>query len=163
MGVGLLARLAPSDEILWNAKIHPNTKTNTLTDVQIAELHRALLYITKFAVDVEADSSKFPNNWLMLHRWRFGKKDSGQLPTGEKVEFVKVGGRTSAFVPSVQGDGVSGVEEKKVTKKAKKEAVKGDEESEFEKMKREAKAKGWVLKRAKVLEGSEFEETRRKA
>lgn len=135
--------------------------------MQIAELHRALLYVTKFAVDVEADSSKFPGNWLMLHRWRLGKKTGGQLPTGEKVEFVKVGGRTSAFVQSVQGGEVSGVvPEKKVTrprKRTKEEAVKGDEESEFEEMGREAKAKGWVLKRAKVSEESEFEEMRRKA
>lgn len=134
--------------------------------MQITELHHALLYVTKFAVDVEADSSKFPDNWLMLHRWGFGKKTSGQLPTGEKVEFVKVGGRTSAFVRSVQGGGVSGSGARKEGHEAYEEGqetVNGDEKSEFEEMRRQAKAKGWVLKRAKVFEGSEFEEMRRRA
>lgn len=166
MRAGFADTTRPSDEILWNAKIHPQTRTNTLTDAQIAELHRALLYVTKFTVDVEADSSKFPNNWLMLHRWGFGNKSSNLLPTGEKVEFVKVGGRTSAFVRSVQGDEVEDVTPKatRPAKSAKKKTVERDEKSEFEEMRREAKAKGWVLKKRKVVgEEGEFEEMKRKA
>lgn len=132
----------PSDEILWNSKIHPSTKANSLTKGQIAELHRALLYVTKFTVDVEADKKKFPNNWLMVHR--LGR--SQQLPTGEKIESVKVGGRTSVFVPSVQIGRI-------------KEAER-NEEIEFEEMKREANAKGWLLKR---MEDREFEVMRARA
>jgi formamidopyrimidine-DNA glycosylase len=39
---------------------------------------------------------------LMKHRWNKGKKDSNVLPNGEKIIHLKVGGRTSAVVPSVQ-------------------------------------------------------------
>lgn len=77
----------------------------------MAELHRALLYVTKFAVDVEADSSRFPADWLMLHRWGKGKASGGQLPTGEQIGFVKVGSRTSAFVPSLQKKGAGAKDE----------------------------------------------------
>jgi formamidopyrimidine-DNA glycosylase len=38
----------------------------------------------------------------MKHRWNKGKKDSNVLPNGEKIIHLKVGGRTSAVVPSVQ-------------------------------------------------------------
>ena len=39
----------------------------------------------------------------MKHRWGKGKKgDTNRLPNGAKIEFVTVGGRTSAVVPSVQ-------------------------------------------------------------
>lgn len=108
------------DEILWNARIHPEQLSNTLTDAQMAELHRALLYVTKFAVDVEADSTKFPDDWLMLHRWK-GKKGN-VLPSGEKIDFVKVGSRTSAFVPSLQR--LPGAKEVKEVKEDEEEEVK---------------------------------------
>ena len=39
----------------------------------------------------------------MKHRWGKGKKgNANSLPNGAKIEFVTVGGRTSAVVPSVQ-------------------------------------------------------------
>lgn len=38
----------------------------------------------------------------MKYRWGKGKRTINQLPTGEKIEHLKVGGRTSAFVPSLQ-------------------------------------------------------------
>lgn len=38
----------------------------------------------------------------MKYRWDKGKKDSNVLPNGEKIVHLKVGGRTSAIVPSVQ-------------------------------------------------------------
>lgn len=38
----------------------------------------------------------------MRYRWGKGKKDQNKLPNGEKIVFIKVGGRTSAVVPSVQ-------------------------------------------------------------
>lgn len=38
----------------------------------------------------------------MKHRWGKGKKDANKLPNGASITFLKVGGRTSAVVPSVQ-------------------------------------------------------------
>lgn len=54
-------------------------------------------------MDLLADSSKFPDEWLFNHRWGKGKKDAPTtLPNGEKITFLTVGGRTSCVAPSLQ-------------------------------------------------------------
>ncbi|EOD50941.1 putative formamidopyrimidine-dna protein [Neofusicoccum parvum UCRNP2] len=90
------------DEVLYQAKIHPEQYSNTFSDAQIKDLHDALIYVCTTAIDALADSSQFPEHWLMKHRWGKGKKDANKLPNGAKITFLKVGGRTSAVVPSVQ-------------------------------------------------------------
>ena len=91
------------DEILYNARIHPEQYSNTLSTSQIKQLHKSIQYICGFAVDNLADSNKFPVEWLFKHRWGKGKKDSvSTLPNGSKIVFLTVGGRTSCVVPSVQ-------------------------------------------------------------
>ncbi|KAK7193484.1 hypothetical protein DPSP01_000044 [Paraphaeosphaeria sporulosa] len=90
------------DEIMYQAKLHPEQYSNTFSDAQVAELHKAMMYVCNTAVDTLAESDKFPEDWLMKHRWGKGKKDGQKLPNGAKITFLKVGGRTSAVVPSVQ-------------------------------------------------------------
>lgn len=91
------------DEIMYNAKMHPEQYANTLTDEQITQLHKSIHYICGTAVELLADSEKFPDDWLFKHRWGKGKKGaSTALPNGEKIAFLTVGGRTSAVVPSIQ-------------------------------------------------------------
>ncbi|KIW31339.1 formamidopyrimidine-DNA glycosylase [Cladophialophora immunda] len=91
------------DEIMYNAKIHPEQYANTLNDGQITQLHKSIHYICNTAVELLGDSEKFPEDWLFKHRWGKGKKDaSNTLPNGDKIAFLTVGGRTSAVVPSVQ-------------------------------------------------------------
>lgn len=88
---------------MYDARIHPEQYSNTLTPVQIKQLHKSIHYVCSFAVDNLADSSKFPEEWLFKHRWGKGKKDSSTtLPNGSKFVFLTVGGRTSCVVPSVQ-------------------------------------------------------------
>ena len=92
-----------SDEIMYNARIHPEQYSNTLSTTQISQLHRSIHYVCGLAVETLADSSKFPEEWLFKHRWAKGKKDAPTtLPNGSKFVFLTVGGRTSAVVPSVQ-------------------------------------------------------------
>ncbi|KAJ4296686.1 hypothetical protein N0V90_006734 [Kalmusia sp. IMI 367209] len=90
------------DEIMYQAKLHPEQYSNTFSDIQVKQLHEAMMYVCNTAVDTLAESDKFPEDWLMKHRWGKGKKDGGKLPNGAKITFLKVGGRTSAVVPSVQ-------------------------------------------------------------
>ncbi|KAL9111493.1 MAG: hypothetical protein Q9187_007918 [Circinaria calcarea] len=91
------------DEILYDAQIHPEQYSNTLSPAQISRLYTSLHDVCSLAVSTLADSSKFPETWLFKHRWGKGKKDSpNQLPNGAKIVFLTVGGRTSAVVPSVQ-------------------------------------------------------------
>ena len=88
---------------MYDAKIHPEQYSNTLTPAQIKQLHKSIHYVCSFAVDNLSDSSKFPEEWLFKHRWGKGKKDSSTtLPNGSKFVFLTVGGRTSCVVPSVQ-------------------------------------------------------------
>jgi formamidopyrimidine-DNA glycosylase len=91
------------DEIMYNAKMHPEQYANTLSDAQIHQLHKSIHYICGTACELLADSEKFPEDWLFKHRWGKGKKDASKtLPNGEKIVFLTVGGRTSAVIPSVQ-------------------------------------------------------------
>ncbi|KAL9635788.1 MAG: hypothetical protein Q9204_002500 [Flavoplaca sp. TL-2023a] len=91
------------DELLYNAKIHPEQYSNTLSPAQMKQLHESIHYVCSTAVELLAESDRFPEEWLFKHRWAKGKKDAPQrLPNGAKIKFVTVGGRTSAIVPSVQ-------------------------------------------------------------
>ena len=77
---------------------------------------------------------------MMKYRWDKGKKDSNVLPNGEKIVHLKVGGRTSAIVPSVQkktaavaGDVDSAdVSEAEKPAKGRKRKVKSEEDEEEE-------------------------------
>ncbi|RVX70156.1 hypothetical protein B0A52_05489 [Exophiala mesophila] len=91
------------DEIMYHAKMHPEQYANTLSDEQIKQLHQSIHHICSTAVDLLADSDQFPDDWLFKHRWGKGKKGaSNTMPSGEKILFLTVGGRTSAVVPSIQ-------------------------------------------------------------
>ncbi|KAF7891886.1 hypothetical protein EAF00_008188 [Botryotinia globosa] len=91
------------DEILYNARLHPEQYSNTFSSEEIKRLHTSMMSICQTAVDLLADSSKFPDDWMFKHRWGKGKKDGPTaLPNGEKITFLTVGGRTSCVVPSIQ-------------------------------------------------------------
>ncbi|KAJ6569659.1 AtMMH-1 [Mycena capillaripes] len=95
-----------ADEILYNARLHPEQRCNTLTDEQLIALHYQTSNVCETAVSVDADDSKFPENWLFKHRWGKGKKAAHtlKLPSGEPatIKWITVGGRTSAFVAELQ-------------------------------------------------------------
>lgn len=107
-----------ADEILFHSTIHPATLSCQLTDVQVMTIHAALLNVCKKACDVLADYRRFPSNWLFHYRWGKGKSaaamaeklgDEGAkaseaaMPDGSPINFMEVGGRTTAFVPAMQG------------------------------------------------------------
>ncbi|KAF2428886.1 putative formamidopyrimidine-DNA glycosylase, partial [Tothia fuscella] len=91
-----------ADEVLYQAKIHPEQYSNTFGDEQIKSLHDSLIGVCTLACELLGDSDKFPADWLMKHRWDKGKKGANVLPNGDKIIHLKVGGRTSAVVPNVQ-------------------------------------------------------------
>ena len=131
-----------ADEVLYQARIHPEQYSNTFDDKQIKQLYDALMHVCDTAVEVLADSTKFPDHWIMKYRWDKGKKDSNVLPNGEKIVHLKVGGRTSAIVPTrqkktaavagdVNSDDLDDVDEKPAkTKKRKSKAAESDESDE---------------------------------
>jgi len=72
----------------------------------IVQLHFQVSEVCRVAVEVNADDSRFPDNWLFKHRWNKGKKieHTLTLPSGEPatIKWLKVGGRTSAYVSELQ-------------------------------------------------------------
>ncbi|KAF8823871.1 hypothetical protein HHX47_DHR9000479 [Lentinula edodes] len=62
--------------------------------MKIGNLHQFTKFVCETAVSVDADATKFPEDWLFKHRWV-----SGDLAT---IKWVTVGGRTSAYVAELQ-------------------------------------------------------------
>ncbi|KAH9043838.1 Formamidopyrimidine-DNA glycosylase H2TH domain-containing protein [Lactarius pseudohatsudake] len=99
-----------ADEVLYHARVHPEQRANSLAENQIRALHQQIRHVCTFAVEVNADDTKFPDNWLFKYRWGKGKKVKGddkptlKLPDGRPatIEWVTVGGRTSAYVAELQ-------------------------------------------------------------
>lgn len=137
---------------MYQARLHPEQYSNTFSNAQVKRLHDAMMTVCDTAVANLAESDRFPKDWLMKHRWGKGKKDGGKLPTGEKIIFLKVGGRTSAVVPSVQkktgavagdlsGSGVGSDEDEAPKLKAKKTGRRGSKAINYEEEDDESKEK----------------------
>ncbi|CAE7782250.1 FPG1, partial [Symbiodinium pilosum] len=90
-----------ADEVLYQAAIHPQESCSNLTPAAVAKLHRSLRSVIQTACKVGADAGKYPRTWLFHYRWA---KGSGKACDGKgrTIKFVTSGGRTSAFVPSLQ-------------------------------------------------------------
>ncbi|KAJ2865351.1 hypothetical protein GGH94_002304 [Coemansia aciculifera] len=91
-----------ADEVLYQSRIHPQQLACTLNELQTTALLQQLKAICNKAVEVNAESKLFPEDWLFHYRWSKGKGRQPAMPSGLRIEFVTVGGRTSAFVPDLQ-------------------------------------------------------------
>jgi len=88
-----------ADECLFQARIHPEVPARELGPHRSAALLAALRSVCATAVGVDADSARFPADWLFHRRW--GKK-AGSTACGHALAFLTVGGRTSCFAPALQ-------------------------------------------------------------
>ncbi|KAG8754193.1 hypothetical protein FRC12_011276 [Ceratobasidium sp. 428] len=108
-----------ADEILYQSRIHPEQRASNLSEEQLKAMYNWTKRVCETAVAVNADSTQFPADWLFKYRWSKGQKSKEDmlLPNGEKakIEWLTVGGRTSAVVTQVQKMPVGG---RKVSKKA---------------------------------------------
>ncbi|KAM0832188.1 hypothetical protein ACQ4PT_065034 [Festuca glaucescens] len=87
-----------ADEVLYQSRTHPLQIASSLTRESCEALHQSIQEVVKYAVDVDADSGRFPIEWLFHHRWG---KNPGKVD-GKKIEFITAGGRTTAYVPQLQ-------------------------------------------------------------
>ncbi|PYO16231.1 MAG: hypothetical protein DMD75_01625 [Candidatus Rokuibacteriota bacterium] len=90
-----------ADEVLYQARIDPRRRTNTLTRAEIARLRARLRSVVGTAVRVGADSDRFPPKWLFHTRWS-KRVQSPVTVRGERIRYLTVGGRTTAWVAEVQ-------------------------------------------------------------
>jgi formamidopyrimidine-DNA glycosylase len=89
-----------ADEVLYQARIDPRIAACELSIEQVRRMRTKLRAILKRAVDVDADKNRFPRTWLFHYRW--GKNADAVMPSGERIEHIALGGRTTAWVPTVQ-------------------------------------------------------------
>ncbi|CAK7200775.1 hypothetical protein SEUCBS139899_003474 [Sporothrix eucalyptigena] len=112
------------DEVLFHARLHPEQYCDEFSDAQMKKLYQSIKFVCRTAVDLLGDSDRFPADWLFQHRWGKGSKGSvAQLPNGEKLAFLTVGGRTSCFAPALQkksGNVAPGIKEEPVVIKEEK-------------------------------------------
>nr|XP_011467064.1 PREDICTED: formamidopyrimidine-DNA glycosylase isoform X2 [Fragaria vesca subsp. vesca] len=105
-----------ADEVLYQARIHPEQSSATLSKECVEALHKSIKEVIEYAVQVDAESIHFPCEWLFHFRW--GKR-AGKI-NGKKIDFITVGGRTSAFVPELQkltGNQAANAESKRTSKR----------------------------------------------
>lgn len=89
-----------ADEILYQARIDPHRRGTDLSLAEAKRIHRALDEIVRIACAVDAEKELLPPSWLFHHRW--GKDANARTAKGERIVHVELGGRTTAWVPSVQ-------------------------------------------------------------
>ncbi len=90
-----------ADEVVYQAGIHPSHPCSALTLAEAGALHSALGTVVRTAVEANADSKKFPPDWLFHFRWVKGSAGAKDAH-GHPITFLTVGGRTSAVVAAVQ-------------------------------------------------------------
>lgn len=100
------------DEICYQARVHPSQRADRLSKADTRRLHRALSAVVKTSVRVNANYSRFPKDWLFHARGGCaGKRKAPRGKTagceeqkvkGHHVEWLCVGGRSTAIVPGWQ-------------------------------------------------------------
>lgn len=89
-----------ADEILFAAGIAPARPARSLSLEEAALLHDATASIIRHAVEVDADDSRYPEDWLFHIRW--GGKMGDHEVNGLILRRETIGGRTTAWVPARQ-------------------------------------------------------------
>jgi len=89
-----------ADEVLYQARIAPRRPARSLSRDEARRLRSALRSVVATAVGARADSDRYPKSWLFHHRW--GRNAAAVTARGEKIRHDTVGGRTTAWVPTIQ-------------------------------------------------------------
>ena len=82
-----------SDEILFNAGIHPASKTEKMSSDQLTKIYRMMNKVLNKVIDVDADVRKMPRTYLLSHRE--SGKDCPRC--SGKIRKKTIGGRSAYF------------------------------------------------------------------
>jgi formamidopyrimidine-DNA glycosylase len=89
-----------ADEVLYQARIAPGRRARSLSRQEADRLRLALKRVVETAVKLRSDSDRYPKSWLFHHRW--GRSAAAVTARGERIRHDTIGGRTTAWVPTVQ-------------------------------------------------------------
>jgi formamidopyrimidine-DNA glycosylase len=87
-----------ADEVLWQARIHPRTRIESLSDDQRATLYRVMRRVLRQAVE-GYDYIERKRSWLSSVR---GQRDAECPRCGTPLDRTVVAGRTTYFCPNCQ-------------------------------------------------------------
>lgn len=68
-----------ADEVLWQARLHPEQLVSAMGEEHTAALHKCLQEVVQTAVAADADSSKFPADWMFHVRWVWSVREGRQV------------------------------------------------------------------------------------
>ena len=89
-----------ADEVLYQARIAPGRRAGSLSRQEADRLRLAIKRVVGTAVKLNSDSDRYPKSWLFHHRW--GRNAAAVTARGERIRHDTIGGRTTAWVPTVQ-------------------------------------------------------------
>lgn len=96
------------DEVLFQALVHPERPTVTLSDEEMVELHNAIRLVLETAIRHEATYRDFPTGFLIhVREWDDSPYDDVEAHMfcprcGTRIDKIEVGGRTTYFCPKEQ-------------------------------------------------------------
>lgn len=87
-----------ADDVLYRAKIHPETPASALNEADVARMTEAMRYIVQTTIDAEANYLLLPDDFI-LHARGWGKPHlAGKCPCGKgEILMSRVGGRATYF------------------------------------------------------------------
>lgn len=89
-----------SDEILFQARLHPRRLVREMTEHDLLHLHATMVRVLKQAISLQADPDRMPEDWLTPRR-----EQGTPCPVCQgKVQRIEVGGRGCFLCPSCQGE-----------------------------------------------------------
>ena len=83
-----------SDEILYQAKVHPNSKTASLPDRKLSEIYYEMQAVLKYFIAHNAERGELGKYFLVENR-----KAGIECPGGGKISKETISGRSSYFCP----------------------------------------------------------------
>ncbi len=87
-----------SDEILFQARVHPGTGVDRLDDAALEKLFQETRRVLKTAIERGADPQKLPDSFLLSHR---REKEKCPRSNGE-IRKIKAAGRSAYYCPVCQ-------------------------------------------------------------
>lgn len=96
------------DEVLFQARVHPEKRTELLTDDELRRLHNAIQLVLTTAIRHEAQYRDFPTGFLIhVREWDNSPYDDLEAHKfcprcGTRIAKSEVGGRTTYFCPNDQ-------------------------------------------------------------
>ncbi|MFN3850709.1 MAG: Fpg/Nei family DNA glycosylase [Spirosomataceae bacterium] len=94
------------DEVLFQANVHPEKLANQLLDNQKMAIFESMRFVIETAIEKQANYDEFPKDFL-IHARGWGNTQIAELigkcpNCQEKIQIIKVGGRTTFLCPSQQ-------------------------------------------------------------